>query len=93
MTSVKKVTISLPTEVLQVVDEYARSEDQSRSFVIKEAIESYLKEEVERRTVAEAAQIYAQIEKSDRQLSEEFLSISSETLSSLKRKDRDGSTS
>jgi metal-responsive CopG/Arc/MetJ family transcriptional regulator len=73
-----------------VVDEYARSEDQSRSFVIKEAIESYLKEEVERRSASEAAQIYAQIEKSDRQLSEEFLSISSETLSPPKRKDRKG---
>lgn len=80
MAQVKKVTISLPTDMLQTVDEYAQTEDKSSSFIIREAVEAYIKEDVDSRTISRAAKIYAQIEESDSQLSEQFLSISSETL-------------
>jgi len=80
MAQVKKVTISLPIDMLQTVDEYAQTGDKSRSFIIREAVEAYIKEDVDSRTISRAVKIYAQIEESDSQLSEQFLSISSETL-------------
>ncbi|MCL5987111.1 MAG: ribbon-helix-helix protein, CopG family [Actinobacteria bacterium] len=92
MTRVKKVTISLPEDVLQTVDGYAQMGDKSRSFIIREAVEAYIKEDVESRTIIEAAEIYAQIEESDIRLSEKFLGISSETLP-RSRKDNNANTS
>lgn len=80
MAKVKKVTISLLADMLQIVDEYAQMGDKSRSFIIKEAVEAYIKEDMDNRTITRAAEVYAQIEETDSQLSEQFLSISSETL-------------
>jgi len=80
MAQVKKVTISLPADMLQKVNEYAEMGDKSRSFIIREAVEAYIKEDMDSCTITRAAEIYAQIEESDSQLSEQFLNISSETL-------------
>jgi len=80
MSRVKKITISLPADMLQQVDEYAQMGDKNRSLVIREAVETYIKEDVESRIISQAAKVYAQIEESDSKLSEQFLSISSETV-------------
>jgi metal-responsive CopG/Arc/MetJ family transcriptional regulator len=44
MHEVVKVTISLPSDLLQLADETARAEQKPRSGIIRDALASYIKE-------------------------------------------------
>jgi len=75
-----KVTISLPKESLQEVDNIAKKSHISRSSLVQKALESLIEEYLERETKEKARTIYREIAQSDRELADKFLSISSETL-------------
>jgi metal-responsive CopG/Arc/MetJ family transcriptional regulator len=86
MAQTRRITISLPKEILNQVDDFAHKEKLSRSSTIRKAIENLIKENEKRRVLGKAAKIYAEIAESDRKLSEEFLGIASETLSTFSPK-------
>jgi len=75
-----KVTVSLPRELLQEVDSIAKDSYNSRSLLVKKALELLIDEYIEKKNIEEAKQIYSEIYQSNHKLAEEFLSISSETL-------------
>ncbi|MFQ6066350.1 MAG: CopG family ribbon-helix-helix protein [bacterium] len=76
-----KVTISLPKESLQEVDNIVKKFHCSRSSLVQKALESLLEEYLGEETKEKARRIYREIAQSDRELADKFLSISSETLS------------
>ncbi|MEA1964410.1 MAG: ribbon-helix-helix domain-containing protein [Candidatus Aerophobetes bacterium] len=75
-----KVTVSLPRDLLQKVDSITKDSYNSRSSLVKKALELLIDEYIEKNNVKKAKQIYGEISQSNHKLAEEFLSISSETL-------------
>jgi len=80
MSTIVKTAISLPKELFEEVDTLAKRSQKSRSSVIRTAIETFLNEYKAQKAVIKAKKIYAEIAKSQQKISEDFLSISSETL-------------
>lgn len=75
-----KVTVSLPGDLLQEVDSIAKDSYNSRSSLVKKALEILINNYMEKKNIEKAKQIYSEIYQSDHKLAEEFLPISSETL-------------
>jgi len=78
--SVAKIGISLSRSLLERVDALARRKGQSRSEFIRRSLEQALMEDVSSHTLAEARTLYAAIEKDDRAVAEDFLTVAAETL-------------
>jgi len=75
-----KIAVSLPPELLSQVDELARTLNVSRSAIVRRSLEQTLEQYAFQQTLRKAREIYAEIEETDRQLTEDFLTISAETL-------------
>jgi len=75
-----KVTVSLPGDLLQEVDNIAKDSYNSRSSLVKKALEILINDYIEKKNIEKARQVYREIYQSNHKLAEEFLSISSETL-------------
>lgn len=75
-----KVSISLPGELLAEIDELAKERQLPRSELVRESLERLLDEERQRRTLARARELYAQIATEDRVLAEAYLAPTAETL-------------
>lgn len=75
-----KTAVSLPKDIFEEVDIYAKDHHQSRSSVIRLALERLLNAYQDQKTLLKAKEIYAELAQSDQKLAEDFLSISSETL-------------
>ncbi|MDI6793434.1 MAG: ribbon-helix-helix domain-containing protein [bacterium] len=75
-----KTAVSLPEYLFEEVDTYAKTHHQSRSSVIRLALEKLLNAYQDQKTLLKAKEIYAELAQSDQKLAEDFLSISSETL-------------
>lgn len=78
--AVAKVALSLPEPLVSQIDRLAKKAGLSRSAFVRRAVERTLEESSETRSLRTAYQIYAEIEKEDRKLSERFLPLSAETL-------------
>lgn len=77
-----KVSISLPGELLAEIDELAEERQLPRSALVRESLERLLNEERQRRTLARARELYAQIAAEDMALAEAHLPLAVETLPS-----------
>ena len=75
-----KIAVSLPPDLLAQVDELARRLNESRSALVRRSLEKTLEQYTLQQTRHKAREIYAEIEETDRQLAEDFLTISAETL-------------
>ncbi len=75
-----KIAVSLPSDLLAQLDELARRLNQSRSALVRRSLEQTLEQYAFQQTLRKAREIYAEIEETDRQLAEDFLTISAETL-------------
>lgn len=75
-----KIAVSLPSDLLAQVDELARRLNESRSAIVRRSLEQTLEQYALQQTLRKARKIYAEIEEADRQLAEDFLTISAETL-------------
>jgi len=75
-----KIAVSLPAELLTEVDELATARHTSRSAVVREGLETLLRQEREQATLARAYQLYAEIATEDTTLAEDFMNIAAETL-------------
>jgi metal-responsive CopG/Arc/MetJ family transcriptional regulator len=80
MTQVTKIAISLPKDLLKQVDEIAEELKKSRSAIVRDALVAKVNDYMDRETAEKARKIYAEISKEDIELSEKFISISSETI-------------
>lgn len=79
MSNTAKIAISLPKNLLQQIDHLVKEKHQSRSAIIRTAINGMIKSYIEQKALKSAKRIYSEIAKTDRKLSEEFISVSSET--------------
>ncbi|MEA3346042.1 MAG: ribbon-helix-helix domain-containing protein [Chloroflexota bacterium] len=75
-----KVSISLPGELLAEIDELAEERQLPRSALVQESLERLLNEECQRRTLALARELYAEIAAEDVALSEAYRPLAIETL-------------
>ncbi|HID86939.1 MAG TPA: ribbon-helix-helix protein, CopG family [Anaerolineae bacterium] len=75
-----RIAVSLPPDLLAQVDELAQRLNESRSAIVRRSLEQTLEQYALQRTLHKAGEIYAEIEEADRQLAEDFLTISAETL-------------
>lgn len=74
-----KIAISLPPEMLAIVDGMASDRAISRSAVIRETVDYFIRMEKKQRVIAEAREIYAAIESEDRALAEAYSGLNAET--------------
>lgn len=77
-----KIAISLPVDLLEEIDKLVKEQHQSRSAIVRLAINNLVKSYLEHKAFKRARQIYKDIAETDRKLSKEFISISKETLPS-----------
>ena len=75
-----KTAISLPEDLFNDVDIYAKEHHQSRSSIVRLALALLLNEYQNQKTLHKAKEIYAELAEFDQKLAEDFFSISSETL-------------
>ncbi|MBI3922134.1 MAG: ribbon-helix-helix protein, CopG family [Armatimonadetes bacterium] len=80
MSSTAKLAISLPRSLLGDVDEVSMETHRSRSAIIREAVERFLTEYEERRSLQKAAAVYEAIAEEDGRLHRVFSPVSAETL-------------
>ena len=74
-----KIAISLPTEMLAIGGGMASARAISRSAVIRETVDYFIRMERQQQVMAEAREIYAAIESEDRALAEAYSALNSET--------------
>jgi len=60
-----KVTVSLPGDLLQEVDSIAKDSYNSRSSLVKKALEILIDDYIEKKNIEKAKQIYSEIYQSE----------------------------
>ena len=80
MAHTAKIAISLPADLLAKVDALAQQRGESRSAFVRRSLEQALGRQEAQQVLIEARRLYAEVEETDRELAEDFLSISAETL-------------
>lgn len=75
-----KLAISLPRSLLTEIDEMVSETHQSRSAIIREAVETFVSRFEVRRATQRAAAVYEAIAEEERRLNRVFRSVAEETL-------------
>ena len=78
--SVSKVALSLPAPLLRRIDRLAGKARLSRSAFVRHAVETAIRQPVERELLQKARQIYADIAEEDRALAKAYLPLVTESL-------------
>jgi len=87
--AVAKVALSLPEPLVTKIDRLAKKAGLSRSAFVRQAVQRTLQEPAETQSLRAVYKLYAEIGEEDRELSEKFLPLATETLPrQIKRKRR-----
>lgn len=81
---VAKLGISFPTELVEEIDKISKGLKKSRSEVVRDAITKMINDYKKQQVVEKAGKIYKAIEKDDKRLAEDFLSICAEPVAKYK---------
>jgi metal-responsive CopG/Arc/MetJ family transcriptional regulator len=80
--AVAKVALSLPEPLVTKIDRLAKKAGLSRSAFVRQAVQRTLQEPAETQSLRAVYKLYAEIGEADRELSEKFLPLATETLPS-----------
>ena len=81
---VAKLGISFPSELVEEIDRLSKGLKKNRSEIIRDAVTKMISDYKKQQAIEKAERIYKEIADDDKHLSEDFLSICAEPVSTYK---------